>query len=275
MAAGTSPGWYPDPTDPAGQRYYDGCAFTGQTAPASPSAPSTTASAASPTESSAQPSTAEPSTPETTEAPPPPGEPGPFEVVDYAWTQMEYGAGVEYVAVVTNPNTSAYGTFPKVRATARSKSGEILGTDEHLLMNLPPGKTLAFATDFQTSRTPDKVTVEFVDINWVSNDTSPGDYKDFKSSNVSFSGGGHDCRVTGEIANPYPQVVEARVAAVLRDARGDIIGGGDGLSDLTAKGKTPVQIDYNCWSDGTVSTVDLYAYPWLDYEVWSDVGDPF
>lgn len=89
----------------------------------------------------------------------------PFEVIESA-TNVSSSAFdgkfyVQWVAVLKNPNVGLFGTFPTVVVTARDAQGVVLGTDDQVLESIPPGATIAFASQILATAQPAKIEIAY------------------------------------------------------------------------------------------------------------------
>lgn len=203
----------------------------------------------------------------------------PFEITETAY-QVDASFGdvyVQWTAVIENPNTDVYGTFPTVSITGRDKSGSVIGTEDQVLISLPPGGTIAFASQVTMTEKPAEVEIEYKSVDWYDTETTPDDYPPFEASDLRYKkqefGG---LVTTGELSNPYEFPVESLAATALyRGSGGELIGGATSfLENLPAAGTMPMQIEElgSSIPAGRVDSVDVVVIDWGQPETWNKLA---
>jgi hypothetical protein len=200
-----------------------------------------------------------------------------FTVKESAWTVSSSSGGTVYirwVAVLHNPNSNLFGTFPTITATARSASGQVLGTSNQVLYSLPPGADVAAAS--QLSATAQPTTVEFTagDVKWASTTTTAANYKPFTASGVSVSKSYSTLTANGELQNPYNTAFDQLAAVVLlRDSTGKLVGGDvTFVSHVPAAGKVPFTISYIAVPQAPYTNAQVLAEPWGALDNWEQAA---
>ncbi len=172
-----------------------------------------------------------------------------------------YGQDTNRIAFgfrVKNPNTGVIENT-RYQVAAYSEDGSVLGVDSGYIDILLPDQILGVANDF--SIPPEsRVTSLVVQIK----DGDVVDLKDtlpFSAENITYLPSAGFPKVTGFIKNPYQTgVTNLRVAALLYDRAGMIIGGGTTYVDfLPASGTLPVEI----FVSGSADPARVEVYPAL------------
>lgn len=192
----------------------------------------------------------------------------PFEIVESATNVSPSVLGgqfyVQWIAVMRNPNPDLFGAFPTVAVTARDAQGAVVGTDDQVMESLPPGATIAFASQVTATAQPAKIDITFKKVDWVKTQTKPADYPPFTAEKVSFRPDrAAGFSVTGDLRNPYSKPVDGlAVTALVRDAAGKLLGGRTTFLDTLAAGGT-IPFSFTSGAvQGTGAKVDIMAMPW-------------
>jgi hypothetical protein len=182
---------------------------------------------------------------------------------------------VLWTAVIENPNTDFYGEFPTITITARDANGLVIGTEDQVLNELPPGGTVAFSSQMTATKVPATVGFSAAKTRWQRTDTKPSDYPAFTSRGISVTPTDTPSvyTVTGEIVNPYgSEVDQLSVTALFRDASGKLLGGaGEFLNNLPARGSRPFEFN-RYYVPGSVSRVEIVANTWGSVHLYRLIG---
>lgn len=193
------------------------------------------------------------------------GTPQDMAITEQAFTVQDFGNDiyVQYAFVITNPNPATLGEFPTVRVTARGKSGEVLGTDEAVLMELGPQQTTAWASQLDAADIPATVDFEYVKADWVNREQSPADFSAWPVTGLGVTRDGSSYAIAGEVTNPTTEDEDnVRVTVVLRNAAGTMVGAAQTyVTGVGAGQKTPFSTDFG-WASGKVADAQGYAEPW-------------
>lgn len=189
----------------------------------------------------------------------------PVEISDVVYDVSASNDGDIYVNFgffATNPNPELISALPNIRATAKSKDGSILGTEEVGVFELYAGEITAADGLFKFLEEPATIEVEFVDATWVTKLPDSREPVSLTPSNVEFREDGSYYRVTGEITHDSPDIVDSvRVTAVLRDKEGGVVGYGTTYAGpFQAQSASPFELD--AWFTKTPESVDVYAHKW-------------
>lgn len=149
---------------------------------------------------------ATPQSPAATAAPEARGK--PFEIVESATNiSPSFTAGeffVTWAAVMKNPNADLFGSFPTVVVTARDDQGAVVGTDDHVMESIPPGGTIAFASQVKATARPTTIDIAFKKVAWTKTQTKSADYPPFTAEKVAMKPDRvAGFTVTGDLRNPY------------------------------------------------------------------------
>lgn len=180
---------------------------------------------------------------------------------------------VQWVAVIRNPNAEFFGVFPAISITARDAQGNVLGTEDQVLHQLPPGKTIAFGGQITASARPEKIEISPTKVEWHRTKTTPADYPPFETQKVTLKSNGQlGFTITGEIMNPYKKNVEQlAVTALFRDETGRLTGGWQTfVESVPANGTRPFQINA-LTAPQNVAKVEVLASTWLPTN-WNELA---
>ena len=171
---------------------------------------------------------------------------------------------LKWFVILENPNTDLYGVFPTLTITARDENGVILGTEDQVLSELPPGTKIAFAGQISTTKQPK--TVEFTPskVEWKETITKPSDYLPFQVEKINFSSSGKNtATVSGDIKNPYSEDIDQlAVTSLLRNEEGKLIGGSTTFVDsLPANGSRPYSDKYVDVNE-KATKAEVFVMPW-------------
>lgn len=199
-----------------------------------------------------------------------------LEITDSYWYLTPSGSSdpsapsdsyISYGAIITNPSDTMVAEFPLLRATARSKSGDVLGTDESTGNYIMPKDTIALnlVLSIPAGYTSSDITVDL--------DAMASDYisaqgyeepsnSDFDITGVSFHESDLFSYVTGEIlCHSDTPVKSIKLTAVFRNG-GKIVDMEFTFLDNPNRDKpTPFEIDLT--SDiRRIDDVEVYAEKW-------------
>jgi hypothetical protein len=176
------------------------------------------------------------------------------------------GNFVKWAAVIENPNEAAYGLFPTVTVTARDENGLVVGTEDQVLRELPPGIRIAWAGQMSVTKPPKTVEITPLKVNeWRSTRTRATDYLTFQTDKVNITPEQYQknvYKVTGDVSNPYENDIDQlAVVVLLRSEDGKLIGGGTGyVSLLPAKGSRPFSVNFISAKEKPQKT-EVFAFP--------------
>jgi len=167
------------------------------------------------------------------------------------------GQEVGFGFIVENPNGNFAIESSTYHVTAFAEDGHVLATEEGYVEVLLPEQALGVAgtTYLVEDTTVARVEAEILVGDFVESDLLPY----FTAENVIYKPDEYWPEVTGRIVSPYSQdITDARVAAILYDEAGEIIGGGFTYLDFApANGKAAVEVSVT--GSGTPATSQLYA----------------
>lgn len=189
----------------------------------------------------------------------------PFRVVESAYAVSDtYGdVFVKWAAVVENPNEELYGVFPAIAVTARDDSSAVLGTQDTVLFELPPGLKMAVTGQLSLAAVPAAIEIKPAKVEWKPTRTRADDYKPFGVEKVRMTGSGKDYfQVTGDVTNPYDKELESiSVVVLLRDTEGKLLGGDTAyVQGLAANGSRPFEVKF-IRVKGKPASQEISVYP--------------
>ena len=198
-----------------------------------------------------------------------------FKVIESAYN-LQSGFGdnfLKWTVVIENPNQDAYGLFPTVTITARDEDGTVVGTEDQVLKELPPGIKMARAGQMTVTKPPKTVEITPLKVEWRNTETKSADYLTFQANKINVSLQGKNLyKVTGDITNPYEKEIDQiAVVVLLRNEDGKLMGGGTGFVDtLSAKSSRPFSVDYIATKE-KVQKAEVFAFPWGQVS-WNNVS---
>jgi len=189
----------------------------------------------------------------------------PFRVVEsvYAVSDTFGDVYVKWAAVIENPNPELYGVFPAITVTARDDSGAVIGTQDSVLFELPPGLKMAVTGQLSSTAVPATVEIKPAKVEWKPTRTRADDYKPFGVEKTRMTSSGRDYfQVTGDITNPYDKELESiSVVVLLRDAEGKLVGGDTTyVNGLAANGGRPFEVKF-IRVKGKPTSHEISVYP--------------
>ena len=189
----------------------------------------------------------------------------PFRVVEsaYAVSNSFGDVFVKWAAVVENPNSELYGVFPAISVTARDDPGAVIGTQDSVLFELPPGLKMAVTGQLSSTAVPATIEIKPAKIEWKPTRTRADDYKTFGVEKVRMTASGKEYfQVTGDVTNPYDKDLESiSVVVLLRDAEGKLVGGDTAyVNGLAAKGSRPFEVKF-IRVKGKPASQEISVYP--------------
>jgi hypothetical protein len=164
---------------------------------------------------------------------------------------------VAYGIVMQNPNGNYSIESSEYYATLYSGDGRVLGVAEGYINVVLPGQTIGIAGN---SYLTGAEAVARMEVQVQTDELVPSEpLPIFTAENISYFPGDYSSSVTGQIVNPYPRdISQLKVAAILYDGAGTIIGGGYTYLDFVpANGRAAV--DVSVTSTGQPTGVELYA----------------
>ena len=181
------------------------------------------------------------------------------------WSTSNGSVYAEYS--LTN-NSDRTVTYPSVTITGYADDGSVLFSDEQVLSVLAPGETAYQSTVLDGSTTPTRV--EFVpvkpSVDLLSDDTAPS----FSTENVSARSNGYGgITVSGTVTLEKDGTTRLLssdygvcLTAILRDASGNIVGGGvNFLSSHPAEGSS-VPFEVPVFEQVDYATCEVHALAW-------------
>lgn len=171
---------------------------------------------------------------------------------------------IQWAAVISNPNSDFFGTFPTIHITARDEHGDSVGRKYQILHQLPPGQTIAFSGQFTAVRRPVEVEIAPDRVQWSPVETVPSDYVPFEAQKIALKSTGlYGYVITGEILNPYKKDAgQLSVTALFRDDDGKLLGGGQTfVMSVPANEPRPFRIEAFTVPEN-VTKVEVVASPW-------------
>jgi len=207
---------------------------------------------------------------ETVELPGEPVEYEPFTIVEVGWSSYhsDWEPGtfvVRWTAVLQNPHDSLYCEYPTIQITARNETGQVVGTDDHVMHVFPPGARIAWASSLETNGPPHTLEITARPAIWLATTARPEQFPPFGYRGIRFVVRGRSCSVTGEVTNPFSVYVDQiAITALFRDQRGRLIGGETTFVEgLAAYGAVPFKLDGEApVRSDTVTSLDLVTIPW-------------
>jgi hypothetical protein len=201
----------------------------------------------------------------------------PFRVVEstYAVSNKFGDVFVKWAAVIENPNLELYGVFPAVTITARDESGAVIGTDDLVLGELPPGLKISCSGQLSATAVPATVEIKPSKVEWKPTKTRADDYRVFGIEKSRMTSSGKDIfQVTGDVTNPYDKEIDSlRVVILLRDSEGKLIGGDTTYVDaLPASGSRPFEVKYISVKGKPVVN-EIFVYP-HGLATWNSLATP-
>ena len=171
------------------------------------------------------------------------------------------GYWVYYGFILHNHNYNAMRS-PRIRITARSADGIVLGTRDSTLGAMHSGQSFADGGFISTDERPEIVEFEVLparDRDWVNPASLRiSEYVPLHAENVSISGN----RVLGDIVNNSEHLIDrVTVTVVFRDAYGNMLAAASTtVRDVTANGSTPFNL--SVWSPlaGAISTENFEVF---------------
>jgi hypothetical protein len=202
--------------------------------------------------------------------PEPPEDREPFEIAEVGWSSYhsDWEPGtfvVRWTAVLQNPHDKHYCEYPTIQITARNETGQVVGTDDHVMHVFPPGARIAWASSLETNGPPHSLEITARPAAWQATATRPAQFPPFGYQGIRFIVRGRSCSVTGEVTNPYPVYVDQiAITALFRDQRGRLVGGETTFVEgLAAHGTVPFKLDGEAPAQsGAVASLDLVTIPW-------------
>jgi hypothetical protein len=164
---------------------------------------------------------------------------------------------VAYGFVVQNSNAGFAVESSEYVITAYSGDGRVIGVEEGYVYLLLPGQTLGVANTTYLSREEPigRLEVHLLPGDYVATESLPA----FSAQNISYQPGDYSSALTGQIVSPYPRdISDLRVAAILYDGSGAIVGGGFTYLDFVpANGTAAVEV--SVVASGQPTGAELYA----------------
>lgn len=180
---------------------------------------------------------------------------------------------LKWAAIIENPNQDAYGLFPTITITARDENGAVVGTEDQVLQELPPGTKIAWAGQLTVTKPPKTVEIVPLKVEWRNTETKAADYLAFQTDKINISSQAKNSyKVTGDVKNPYDKEIDQlAVVVLLRSEDGKLLGGGTGFVDtLSAKASRPFSVDYIGAKEKAQKT-EVFAFPWGQVS-WNSVS---
>lgn len=140
---------------------------------------------------------------------------------------------------------------------------------------MPPGATIAFASQMDSDGKPAKVTIAYSKVDWYPTKTKPNDYLPFTTNGAKFRASTYSSKVTGMLVNPYGHVWEnVAVTALYYDDRGKLIGGTTGFAGrVPAKASKPFELNDLSRLQTRPSRLRTFVMPWVgDPSEWNHVA---
>lgn len=167
----------------------------------------------------------------------------PLSLAEQATTVVKSGDGyvVNWAGVLTNDNPWHFGEHVVATVVGRDASGAEVVRMDQPLDAVPPGSRLAFTGQAVADGKPAKVTIEHRPAQWRQAARVVSAFKPFPASRVqTLPQKDGTYLVMGTVANPYRQPAGSLVvSALLRDAKGKLLGGGNAFVDDVKAGTTP------------------------------------
>lgn len=182
-------------------------------------------------------------------------------LVDSGWSVDEQGY-IHYGVIIKNEGAQG-ALFPTVKIVSKDESGNVISSDEQVLMSIRPDQELAWGGQAGHGTPP--ATVEFeVSVgssNWQDSDPNIEMFR-IDGLNVQDSGYGM-VHFVGEITSLLEDtnMNQVAVSALLRDANGAIVGGYTGFADNLSAGGTTA-FDIIGYGVPDYATVEAWAQPW-------------
>jgi hypothetical protein len=185
----------------------------------------------------------------------------PFRVVESAYAVSD--VFIKWAAVIENPNAELYGVFPAITVTARDDSGAVIGTQDSVLFELPPGLKMAVTGQLSSTVVPATIEIKPAKVEWKPTRTRANDYKPFGVEKVRMTASGKEYfQVTGDVTNPYDKELESiSIVVLLRDTEGKLVGGDTTYVDgLAANGSRPFEVKF-IRVKGKPASQEISVYP--------------
>lgn len=183
------------------------------------------------------------------------GELPPLTLVEQGWGQdRQIGYGV----VVENPDQAQALERSQYLVAAYAEDGTVIGVSAgYFGVILPGGRAAQGGSIFLTDDTIATARVEALIFPGRLIDAAGK--KPFSFEGVNFVRGDFSDNATGQLINPYDQPIKSvEISAIVRNAAGQIVGGGSGFSDtIPASGKAAVEISVTAGEDG--ATAEIYG----------------
>lgn len=182
-------------------------------------------------------------------------------IVESGWSADDQGY-VHYGIVLENKGKQS-ALFPAVTITGKDADGNVVSSDEQILMELGPGQTASWGGQAGTGTAPETVefSVNVSERNW----TDPkSDAPTFGISGATAQDGGFGTvSFIGEIANLSEEADcdSVAVSVLLRDEAGAIVAGYTGFARNLAAGST-TSFDVFGYGVPAYATFDVTAQPW-------------
>jgi hypothetical protein len=164
-----------------------------------------------------------------------------------------------YAFLLRNPNPGRAVEDSRFQVAAYDSEGTVVDTDSGYIEVVFPGETVGIAG---TMYLDEGVTVATVEVQILEGDPVVTDpIPSFGAESVVYTADEYSERVTGIIVNPFDIPLQGlKVAAVLYDADGDIIGGGyTYLNFVLSNDRTGVELSVTSAKGATIDSVELYA----------------
>ena len=131
-----------------------------------------------------------------------------------------------WVVVLKNPNEHFFARRPELRIVAKSRDGHILAVKDKNFPEIAPGGELAYGDDLDPGEKPDSVSFEVTGGGFEITETGPADYsRKFEIRQPLLRCDSSNCRLTGEVINPYPRDTDLMGTILFRSATGKLLGG--------------------------------------------------
>ncbi|WP_139653470.1 hypothetical protein [Raoultibacter phocaeensis] len=183
-------------------------------------------------------------------------------IVESGWSADDQGY-IHYGIVLENRGKQS-AQFPAVTITGKDADGNVVSSDEQVLMELHPGQTASWGGQAGTGTAPETVefNVSVSERNWID---SPSDATAFEISGTTAQDSGFGTvNFVGEIANLHESADydSVAVSVLLRDEAGAIVAGYTGFARNLTAGST-TSFDVFGYGIPAYATFEVTAQPWI------------
>jgi hypothetical protein len=159
-----------------------------------------------------------------------------------------------WVVVLKNPNEHFFARRPELRIVAKSRDGHILAVKDKNFPEIAPGGELAYGDDLDTGEKPDSVSFEVTGGGFEITETGPSDYsRKFEIRQPLLRCDSSNCRLTGEVVNPYPRDADLMGTILFRSGTGKLLGG-DTFFIRKVAARSTRAFDNSLWTNQPVGT---------------------